>query len=783
MAYVITTISGVTYLKDIGYRNAITHPASLDLTSLGFTDQELDGSNDLQTALTGGFLSATYNGNPVTPGVLISPPGLHADSHTNGTDDIQLASASQKGILSSTDWTTFNNKGSGSVTSVSVVSTNGFDATVSSPNTTPAITMKTTVTGVLRGNSGTGVVDAAQAGIDFVAPNATIPAGLGTKITYDAKGLVTTSAFALLASSDFANQGTTSTVLHGNASGNPSFSAVSLTSDVANILPVLNGGTGVASATGTGSVVLSNSPNLVTPALGTPSSGIATNLTGTASGLTSGNSNALSSAVLSTDGTLSADSDLKVATEKAVKTYVDGVVTGLWDDRGIFSAAGGLFPTTGGSGVSGAVVKGDIWTISVAGVLGGTEVNIGDTIRALIDSPGQTSGNWAQGEANLGYTPVTNIRTVNGKALSSDIILDLASVDFANQGTTSTVLHGNASGNPSFAAVSLTSDVSGTLSIVNGGTNSNSVLTNNKVIVSTTGALVESTVTTTELGYLTGVTSPIQTQLGNKVETSTTVNGKALTSNITLALSSSDFSNQGTTSTVLHGNASGNPSFGAVVDADVGAHTSTKITITTKGQLNSAIVYTDQTNTFGAFDQVFPSSRLLVQNPGATFNYIVAGSAIASNQQLTLPLIRQTETVAVVPQKLFSVVGDPAATTNVTGVMMGLAGSITPQVTGSIRITIMGTIRNATNNRGGAYRIYTGTGAAPINGAALTGTAQGTLTTMNLSSNQDRVPFMITADANSFTLGTAIWIDLSLAAAGGAGTVSIFNVTITATEV
>lgn len=52
------------------------------------------------------------------------------------------------------------------------------------------------------------------------------------------------------------------------------------TADITGTLPVANGGTGVTSSTGTGSVVLSNSPTLVTPALGTPSSGTATNLTG-----------------------------------------------------------------------------------------------------------------------------------------------------------------------------------------------------------------------------------------------------------------------------------------------------------------------------------------------------------------------------------------------------------------------------------------------------------------------------------------------------------------------
>jgi len=62
---------------------------------------------------------------------------------------------------------------------------------------------------------------------------------------------------------------------------NASWDAVTLsTADITGTLAVANGGTGVTSSTGTGSVVLSNSPTLVTPALGTPASGVATNITG-----------------------------------------------------------------------------------------------------------------------------------------------------------------------------------------------------------------------------------------------------------------------------------------------------------------------------------------------------------------------------------------------------------------------------------------------------------------------------------------------------------------------
>jgi hypothetical protein len=57
---------------------------------------------------------------------------------------------------------------------------------------------------------------------------------------------------------------------------------------LATALPVLSGGTGVTTSTGTGNVVLSTSPTLVTPALGTPTALVGTNITGTGSGFTAG---------------------------------------------------------------------------------------------------------------------------------------------------------------------------------------------------------------------------------------------------------------------------------------------------------------------------------------------------------------------------------------------------------------------------------------------------------------------------------------------------------------
>ena len=49
---------------------------------------------------------------------------------------------------------------------------------------------------------------------------------------------------------------------------------------LAQPLPVASGGSGVTTSTGTGANVLSISPSLTTPALGTPASGVLTNCTG-----------------------------------------------------------------------------------------------------------------------------------------------------------------------------------------------------------------------------------------------------------------------------------------------------------------------------------------------------------------------------------------------------------------------------------------------------------------------------------------------------------------------
>jgi hypothetical protein len=111
------------------------------------------------------------------------------------------------------------------------------------------------------------------------------------------------------------------------------------------------------------------------------------------------------------------------ATLASAQAYAEGLVVGLWDDRGNYDASVNTFPAAGGSGTAGAVLKGDIWTVSVAGTVGGVAVATRQTLRATIDTPGQTLGNWAIGLAN---TDLDDAITdgVTGRAPSQNAVFD-----------------------------------------------------------------------------------------------------------------------------------------------------------------------------------------------------------------------------------------------------------------------------------------------------------------------------------------------------------------------
>lgn len=76
-------------------------------------------------------------------------------------------------------------------------------------------------------------------------------------------------------------------------------------------------------------------------------------------------------------------------------------------------------------------------------------------------------------------------------------------------------------------------------------------------------------------------------------------------------------------------------------------------------------------------------------------------------------------------QAIQSAPSNPTGTSSATAVMMGLAGAITPRFSGRVLLMISGAIFNAGIGQGATPQLSWGTGAAPTNGAALTGNQVG----------------------------------------------------------
>lgn len=166
---------------------------------------------------------------------------------------------------------------------------------------------------------------------------------------------------------------------------------------------------------------------------------------------------------------------------------LQAAVVGVYDLQQGYDASTNLFPTAANTNpVVATILKGFIWNITVAGTLGGVAVTPGDTILALVDSPGQTASNWLIQVFNLGYTPLSNVLN------SADIFVGNVS-NVAIGVTPSGVISVTNAGVFSYvnASLDLTTKVTGILPIVNGGTNSATALNNNRMMVSVAGAIVE----------------------------------------------------------------------------------------------------------------------------------------------------------------------------------------------------------------------------------------------------------------------------------------------------
>lgn len=134
----------------------------------------------------------------------------------------------------------------------------------------------------------------------------------------------------------------------------------------------------------------------------------------------------------------------------AIKTYTDGLVVGLLNDRGNYTpdvVSPGDYPSSGGSGVSGAIQKGDIWFIDNIGFLGTTPVVVGVSVRALVNNASPTTdSDWDILDAGLIQSNLQSVLTAGNTA---NLTLVLTNNPYTSTLTSSYIGFSNTSGDNS----------------------------------------------------------------------------------------------------------------------------------------------------------------------------------------------------------------------------------------------------------------------------------------------------------------------------------------------
>lgn len=108
-------------------------------------------------------------------------------------------------------------------------------------------------------------------------------------------------------------------------------------------------------------------------------------------------------------------------------------------------------------------------------------------------------------------------------------------------------------------------------------------------------------------------------------------------------------------------------------------------------------------------------------------------------------------------------VASTTATVSASLVMMGMGTTckITPVYSGRVNLTFSGVFAAAAAVAS-ALSVRYGTGTAPTNGAAITGSAAGSTQNAVPTSTQTTVPYSKTAVITGLTPGTAYWFDVAL---------------------
>ena len=309
-------------------------------------------------------------------------------------------------------------------------------------------------------------------------------AGQAVEIIYDG------TRFQLVNGNSFTNLKVSGTL---GVTGVATFTAQPIVSSLTASLPVFTDASkGLVSntMTGTGDVVMSTSPTLITPALGTPSALVGTNITGTASGLTAGN--------VTTNANLTG-MVTSVGNAASLGSFTSAqLATALTDETGtgvnVFATSPTLVTPLLGTPTSGVLTN--CTGLPVAG--GGT--GVATTTAYGVLAGGTTATGAFQ---NIGTGTSAQVLTSNGAG-------QLPTFQAASSGGVTTIGFGTTGLTPSGATSGVVT-VAGTLAVANGGTGVTTKTGTGAVVLGTSPTLttpILGTPTSGNLANCTGIPAP-----------------------------------------------------------------------------------------------------------------------------------------------------------------------------------------------------------------------------------------------------------------------------------